>query len=52
MRHIANTHIVSTPYGVGGYGVARFSGPKVIFDASGKQISFDDCAKALFNYLG
>jgi hypothetical protein len=50
MKHIANTHIVSIPYGGGGYGSGRHSGPNVIFDERGTQISFDDCAKELFNY--
>ena len=50
MTHIANTHIVSTPYGGGGYGSGRYGGSNVIFDESGAQISFDDCARALFNY--
>jgi hypothetical protein len=51
MTHIANTHIVSTPYGGGAYGSGRYSGPNVIFDdGSGTQISFDECANALFNY--
>jgi hypothetical protein len=37
--------------GVGGYGSARYGGaPSVVFDDSGSQISFDDCAQALFAY--
>jgi hypothetical protein len=51
MSHIANTHIITIGYGVGGYGSARYGGaPSVVFDDSGSQISFDDCAQALFAY--
>ena len=50
MRHIESTHLVSTPYGGRGYGRGRFSGANIIVDDSGAQISFDDCANALFNY--
>lgn len=51
MTHIANTHIVSTGFGVGGYGLGRYGGgANVVFDDSGNQISFDDCALALFNF--
>jgi hypothetical protein len=51
MTHIANTHIVSTAYGQGGYGAGRYGGgPNVLFDDAGQQISFDDCATALYNY--
>src|SRR5690606_27306023 len=49
MTHIANTHIVSVGYGEGGYGQGRYGGgPNVVFDDAGNQISFDDCAQALF----
>ncbi|MFY9696736.1 MAG: hypothetical protein WAK34_00155 [Rhodoplanes sp.] len=51
MTHIANTHIVSTGYGQGGYGSRRYGGgPNVMFDDAGQQISFDDCATALYSY--
>jgi hypothetical protein len=51
MTHIANTYIISSGYGAGGYGTGGYGGaPKVIFEDSGSQISFDDCANALFNY--
>ena len=51
MTHIANTHIVFTGYGMGGYGQGRYGGgPNVVFEDSGSQISFDDCANALFTY--
>ena len=51
MTHIANTKIITTSYGTGGYGTGGFGGaPSVTFDDSGAQISFDDCANALFNY--
>jgi hypothetical protein len=51
MSHIANTHIITTGYGEGGYGSGRYGGgPSVVFDDSGSQISFDDCAAALFDY--
>jgi hypothetical protein len=51
MTHIANTNIVATGYGGGGYGRGSYGGaPRVIFDDSGAEISFDDCANALFNY--
>ena len=51
MPHIANTHIVNTGYGQGVYGQARYGGgPSVVFDDGGSQISFDECARALFVY--
>jgi hypothetical protein len=51
MTHIANTYIISSGYGAGGYGTGGYGGaPKVIFEDSGSQISFDDCANVLFNY--
>jgi hypothetical protein len=51
MTHIANTQIVFTGYGQGGFGQGRFGGgPNVVFDDGGSQISFDDCAQALFIY--
>lgn len=51
MSHIANTHIVSTGFGMGGFGQGRYGGgPNVVFDDGGAQISFDQCASALFAY--
>jgi hypothetical protein len=51
MMHIANTSILTTAYGEGAYGAGGYGGaPKVIFEDSGTQIDFDDCASALFNY--
>jgi len=55
MTHIANTYIItigSGGYGVGsGYGQTFYGGgPKVVFDDSGSQIGFDNCASALFTH--
>jgi hypothetical protein len=51
MTHIANTYILTTAYGEGGYGVGCYDpAPKVIFEDNGGQIDFDDCASALFDY--
>jgi len=51
MNHMANTHLISTSYGQGGYGEGPYGGgPDVVFNDSGTQISFDDCAKELFAY--
>jgi hypothetical protein len=43
MTHIANTYIVIP------IGYVR-AVPGVVLEDNGRPISFDDCAKALFNY--
>jgi hypothetical protein len=51
MTHIANTEIITLGYGMGGYGQGPYGGgPTVVFHDGGSQISFDDCATALFRY--
>ncbi|RAR99343.1 hypothetical protein [Ensifer adhaerens] len=51
MSHIANTHLIHTGYGQGGFGTAKYGGgPDIVFDDAGSQISFDDCAAELFAY--
>jgi hypothetical protein len=51
MTHIANTHIITSGYGERGYGEGGYGGAAdVVFDDGGMQISFDDCATALFDY--
>lgn len=51
MTHFANTHITVKGFGVGGYGLGKYGGaPDVTFDDGGRRISFDQCAKDLFNF--
>ena len=50
MSHIANTHIVSSGFGMGAYGAGRYGGTNAIMEDSGSQISFDLCAKEVFNF--
>ncbi|NUJ81167.1 hypothetical protein HUN39_14205 [Methylocystis sp. FS] len=50
-HHMANTHIVVLGYGQGGYGTGPYGGGlQVVVEDSGRLVSFDDCAQALFDY--
>ena len=51
MKHIANTHIITSGWGEGAWGEGKYGGThSVIFDDNGQCINFDDCADALFKH--
>jgi hypothetical protein len=50
MTHIANTEILSSSNGAGGWGLGRYSAPSVVFHDGGNKVYFDGCANKLFNF--
>ncbi len=50
LNSISQTAVQSVGYGVGPFGVGRYSGPNFVLLDGDKTISFDECATAMFAY--
>ena len=52
VKNIGQTSLQSVGFGVGAFGVGRYSGPNFMIFDQGETVSFDECASRMFDYWG